>query len=266
MSFLAEFSQSIGRIISYIKPCILWVATNPSVQLIMLNTFMFTTKISTLIKMKANRIYENTPFLYKTGQILGNVTKFVKSACYNYRVEPNNTNWTNISSIILTQSVAAKYEEKYDFFDESEPAEVCANVLDFLTAKVNKLSLNNTTIDLYTLKVGDKYVYRNLSRVTGSHSQKFDFKNSKIRFLSIEYTHPKMTTTIYLDIPRNAYLIGNEILSATFVLRCLKYQVKSFIFDLDYALNLMDNNIKQFTMNSEQYCLLGEMEYTVKRI
>jgi len=209
----------------------------------------------TWTKIQINRIYENTPILHK----ISNSINHLKSSVYNYRIEPDNAVWTSISTINTDDT----YEEKYEFSDNTEEQ---ASVLNFLMKKVKKLSANDSKVDLYILKNDDKYIYRILSRVAGPPGHQFIYDLSKSRFLSVEYTHNQMEKPIYLDIPRNAYLVGNEILSATFVLRCLKYQAMPFVFDMNYILKIMDNNIKQFTMNSGQYCFLGENEYTIKNI
>ena len=247
-----EFVDSIERLVSYVKFGVNWLASNPMVQVTLIHAFMFSTKIMTWTKIQINRIYENTPILQK----ISNSIRHLKSSVYNYRIEPDNAVWTSISTINTDDT----YEEKYEFSDNTEEQ---SSVLNFLMKKVKKLSANDSKVDLYILKNDDKYIYRNLSRVTSSDTQRFIYDLSKSRFLSVEYTHNQMEKPIYLDIPRNAYLVGNEILSATFVLRCLKYQASPFVFDMNYILKIMDNNIKQFTMNSGQYCLLGENDYTI---
>jgi hypothetical protein len=72
-----------------------------------------------------------------------------------------------------------------------------------------------------------------------------------------------MEHPIHINIPKNWFLIGNEILSSIFILRYLQYQSSEFVFDYNYILQIIDNNINQFNMKCHQYILLEENEYKV---
>ena len=92
---------------------------------------------------------------------------------------------------------------------------------------------------------------------------------SKIRFLSIEYSHAKMgDKRIELKIPFGMMMVGNHLLSPTFVLRLLEYTVgtSGYHFDLDYTLSLMDSQIRMFEMRSHQFLVLNETTYVIDNI
>jgi hypothetical protein len=90
-----------------------------------------------------------------------------------------------------------------------------------------------------------------------------DLIPSTIRFITVEYTHPKMAQSIFLDIPKTFYIDGNEILSSAFIMRCLEYQSSYYIFDLDYVVKVVDNNICIFELTSNEYVRLSIDKYHI---
>ena len=92
---------------------------------------------------------------------------------------------------------------------------------------------------------------------------------SNIRFLCIQYSHPKMEgKQIELTIPPGMMMVGNQLLTPAFVLRLLEHTVGThygFYFDLNYTLSVMDSQIRMFDMNSSQFVVLAETAYTVDR-
>jgi hypothetical protein len=88
----------------------------------------------------------------------------------------------------------------------------------------------------------------------------------KYSFLSIEYTHPKMKNSIFIELDKAAFYENNHVLSALFVLRCLTYQPVPYIFDTDYLVRIMDDNINMFELTHTQYIHLYEKKYEVMTI
>jgi hypothetical protein len=91
-----------------------------------------------------------------------------------------------------------------------------------------------------------------------------DYEKSRKHFLSIEYTHPDMPDRIIIELDPALYLVGNEILSSRFILRCLQYQSSDFVFDDRYILDIMDSKIKMLSLNAGEYVLIGKTEYEKK--
>lgn len=83
---------------------------------------------------------------------------------------------------------------------------------------------------------------------------------SSVRFIAIEYCHPKMNYQVSICLPKGMYLAGNEILSSVFVMRWLANNMakNSYIFDMDYVLHIMDNNIKYAEITSREYCIITD--------
>ena len=106
-------------------------------------------------------------------------------------------------------------------------------------------------------------------KVTEDHRMSLGYSwiPSKVRFLNIYYTNPNMSNEILLEIPHTMFYVGNQLLSATFVLRMLEYTVGSGVsFDMDYKLKIMDSNIQYFEMDSNEYLELELDTYNIKRI
>ena len=94
-----------------------------------------------------------------------------------------------------------------------------------------------------------------------------DFIPSNVRFYSIEYTNPMMETSIQLQLPQKFYMVGTQLLSSVFIARLLEYTIgENNIFNMDYKLNIMDDNIQLFSLLSNQYIELYENEYKIKDI
>ena len=88
---------------------------------------------------------------------------------------------------------------------------------------------------------------------------------SSVRFLTVEYCHPRMKTTLLLNLEREYYLEGNHLFSAAFICRMLKYQnsAKDYYFDTNYTLKLMDNNINMTELVYGQYVVLEKEGFRV---
>ena len=75
-----------------------------------------------------------------------------------------------------------------------------------------------------------------------------------------------MGESIFIDIDKEYYYAYNEILSPLFIQRYLEYQPLNYIFDMDYELEVMDNDINTHVLTSKQYILLADSTYTIKNI
>lgn len=219
------------------------------------------------------KIKQNNPALYTIGQSwktrFYKMSEWIYSTLYRYRIEPNEPVWINSSTIQLSypnlHSFTYTYCEKYEYTntDLNETPIQQFNTMRSIVS-TNQFIQDNTVINdnnimqLFILKYDDVYLYRiKLTNLLEERSI------SKIRFLSIVYSHPKMAEPIHMEIPKNALLCKNEILSSAFILRYLEYQSRSFVFDMNYTLNIIDGHVNQFNMKCHQYILLDENSYKV---
>jgi hypothetical protein len=90
---------------------------------------------------------------------------------------------------------------------------------------------------------------------------------SYTKFLSVRYVHPNMSIPIFIDLPKKLFIINNEILSATFILRWLEYNIGNgnYIFDKNYIIDIIDSSIKIVKFGYGDYCKLTEFGYTIIR-
>jgi hypothetical protein len=220
-----------------------------------------------------NRMKHKMPGLYRKYQnclvFWNRQIQLIYSFIYNHRVEPYEQNWVNHSTLDPS-IIPVKYLEKYDFNTTTSTSAQCIDAATLFNTAIlltnTKSFINNCNItQLLTMKNENQYIYRVLSPQKNVIPV-YCNDPSKTKFLSILYTHSKMENPVYIEIPKNALLQGNEILSQHFILRYLEYQSMPFLFDLTYSIQIMDNNINQFTLKSNQYILLTETDYIVKTI
>jgi hypothetical protein len=201
--------------------------------------------------------------------------EYVKSFIFDYRVEPFNNNWISISYVDQTENdkktLSFIFDETYDqldtihFFKDNIDIDKQYSI-DFkewyYTAKAILLKDRKVYDCLISMRIENKYIYK----VCNIEEEPFDelpFELSKVKFLSIEYTHPELDKPIVIEVDKNAYLIGNEILSCTFVKRALEYSCNIKNFDTDYVLKIMDNDLKTFELKSNEYIKLEKDSYKI---
>jgi len=93
----------------------------------------------------------------------------------------------------------------------------------------------------------------------------FDYKVSKISFISIELEHENKTYPINLKNDKYNYYIVNNCLNQQF----LKYYIKNILkmpfneAKFDYKLTIIDNNVNIITLLPNQYILIMEDDYQI---
>ena len=200
--------------------------------------------------------------------------EYVKSLFFDYRIEPFNNNWISISYVDQDESdkktLSFIFEETYDeldtihFFKNSiDIVDYCDDFKDWYnTAKTILINEKKVYDCLISMRFDDKYIYK----VCDSETEPFKTlpsELSNVKFLSVGYTHPEINNSILIDIDKNAYLVGNELLSCTFVKRALKYSSNVKNFDTDYILKIMDNNLNIFELKSNEYIILEKDTYKI---
>jgi hypothetical protein len=90
-------------------------------------------------------------------------------------------------------------------------------------------------------------------------------EKSNIDFILVEYGHPKMKGLLQIQLPDSVYMVGNEILSKSFVLRHLDHSCipNTWYFDEDYIVRIIDHNADSLEIRSHQYIVLEKDGYKV---
>ena len=216
---------------------------------------------------------------------------------FKIRVEPNMNSWINISIIEKKEYDYFSFIDKLVFFDNMIPLSLFT--YKYLKPVIKHYKTYNYEENYFCENKEKKELYKKYTYFNSFFRQnscydillimKYDNiykikhvpskdKNtdiiektldislipSNVSFITIEYSHSENSKySISLELPKSMFIVGNEILSACFVMRYLEHTVGAGVFDMNYTLNIMDNNINQFKMRNNQYCLLEKDSYKI---
>ena len=203
--------------------------------------------------------------------------KYLHSLALSYRIEPLENEWistaciyqTPFDKVTLNYTLNEIYEPIRDGDDNvsSQPVSLIRldKIKQWYGASQNIMKTDKQIDEwLLTMKTGNKYIYKICNR-WNTWCDEFSDELSKVKFLSIEYFHPENAKSITIDMDRNGYLIGNEILSSTFIKRALEYMNDRKSFDMTYSLKIMDNNLDTFVLKSDEYIVLERDSYKIMK-
>lgn len=194
------------------------------------------------------------------------------SVMCSYCIEPEQNGWVSNIGMYRVKQENGRYSynlhESYMYAENER--ELCA----LMEGCVEKN--RNVRCELKDVPVGIIHVMDNLV-ICKKHDSKYivarnvvslpsSFSSSnpaRAKFMSVEYTHPRMTYGVPIDIPSNMYIAGNQLFTPTYVLRALKYQEIPFHFDMDYKIKIMDNAMNIIELTSSQYIVLTANGYNL---
>jgi hypothetical protein len=186
----------------------------------------------------------------------------IKTKLVKHRLEPFDDTWTG-----LTYIKNGVYEEnnyvipEYNSLDD--PSEMSRLTYNFNGSYNFAKHTLSKEIPEYLILLKSHHFW--LSRICNDQINDYDISltTTPKYFLSIEYSHPSMENKINIEIDPLLYLDKNELFSSIFVLRCLEYQPLPYVFDSDYKLHIMNNEIKMFDLASNEYIKLNKTSYTI---
>jgi hypothetical protein len=228
-------------------------------------------------------LYETYPFVNTFTENVYNLLNYVKSMIFNYQIEPFDYFWSCVAYIELNNNNnnnknMYEYNDYYPHLSYNQkPDPNIALEYDKVFSISKSIKTKSVHEHLILVKFYDKCIsrvhrihYGNDEDTTNDNTNDTKINNGDIQllpcekpFVSIVYSHPKMKDVIYLDIDPMFYLNENEILSPVFILRLLKYQKTPFVFDNDYSIEIMDNDINVIHLTNKHYILLHENSYGV---
>lgn len=228
-----------------------------------------------------DEIYEEYPLIRNGSDQISYMWKYVMAFIFQYRIEPSLSTWISVTTLYKTENEEgdALYtisEQYVDLIHDTEirklrqihttedeyVLDVFQNIYKITSGRLNKQIVEC----LITLKYNDHYTYYICNSSFNDTPPSIEYDYSNAGFLSVEYTHPKMSHGIFLDLIKQDYLLNNEILSASFVKRWLEYQSEQFHFDMNYKLRIMDNNINMFELTSDQFIIMNDDAYSVEDV
>ena len=74
----------------------------------------------------------------------------------------------------------------------------------------------------------------------------------------------KLKTPLHIDIDSRYYIIGNDILSSTFIAHYLLHRYGLCYYKDDYILNIIDSNMNYLSLNKNQYICISTNDYTIE--
>ena len=237
-----------------------------------LKTIMCYSQISNNFSNCSNEIYNSTDCMHSTCDYFAYSIKYLFSTLTCQRIEPFNSQWFRMG-FMKYENDKFTYHCKYHYL-KNEHDFTCEFITNsdlyiYITSK-----FKNYIIELskskyfykkkyyikpwFTMKYTieqDTYIISRLN-----NDCKIDiYEKSNIHFLSIEYTHPDMEERrVPLELDRDIYVSGNEILSVGMIKHLLEHQLESYVFDLKYSVFLMDNNIDMYELKCDEYILLDK--------
>ena len=238
-----------------------------------------------------NKTYSYCQQIYKTNynirKIIWSIKYILCSLQFQY-IEPLEYPWISKSSLIPTHYMTQRYSfhEKYNTsFNEMIPSifdtsisldkeyENSSNCIGQSTELVDCPSKvlnrgfndyqNDTTIFIMKLLTEEKEERYFICTANEAIIPTITCKKSRAKFISIEYKHPEMTNSIEIVLDRAWFYSGNEIFTPTFVMRTLKYQSQYFIFDMNYQIIIMDNDLNIIKLDYETSLLFSECGYQI---
>jgi hypothetical protein len=262
----------------------------PHGQMIILNGIFLYSRVVTYVSQQFNKLCESNRLVNTLAGSIGRIVGFVSNLVSNHSHEPEIADWLNESYVVLAGTEGTKgtegqgpieysYDETYTMLENCillDPAiiehPICKKMVNMYQSAVTNIILSPSKSEgLVILKYIDNYIFRKVGRsvLTFPRISKpitvdsIQFKQSRVKFLGVTYSHPKMTNKIDIEIPKSMCMVDNEILSPAFILRCLKYQPQSYVFDMNYEINIIDGNINSYKIKSHQYVVLGERDIQI---
>jgi len=149
-----------------------------------------------------------------------------------------------------------KMQEWLKFSKEADQSIESSNILQECILFLHEKQANENTIVIQ---------YKTKDYPILSHEREIIYKpiHSPVDFLTIQYQSNKTDTLIPLHVPRDYFVVGNELFRPSFVMFLLDMQDKKHWFDNHYLLKLIDKDINMFSLGPQQSIVLLETGYKI---
>jgi hypothetical protein len=203
--------------------------------------------------------------------LLQYVLSYIFAAIQRRKIEPLSKNWSCVSMLTKSYFNYKNFNHSYvEIYDTIPPivTEDVNSVFASLYHDVFSIVDNENSIcdSLVTYKYDDMYIHRVIvaeKKTFSDENYKVVLDESDVKFLSIEYYSKLYNQPRILELKNEEYLVNNELLSATFVKRLLEYQIPYHIFDKDYEISILDNNLQTTRLKFGEYIKLNKTDYSV---
>lgn len=225
--------------------------------------------IHTYLKGAYDKCYTYVPFFAIFCNISEDVVFDLCRIFTNQKYEPNNRfSWFNTVKCyreILSKSVPMTFITE-DYVNMGSYITDDSDIPIILEDTNDRIDSPGTIGNIINTFAMIKYKGNYIVRLLPTHNVQYEDKRSRVRFISIEYCHPKMEKSIPLVVNSCYMRDGNELFSVGFVQRLLQYQSLPYIFDESYTLKLMDDCMSTIELNATQYIHLSIRKFAVKEL
>lgn len=231
------------------------VLFDTDIEKIGIKVFLLVSKKYAEIKYGALNVYEKYPTVKLAVDTIYKVSTEIYKKIYGARSEPFVPFWISVFTL------------NYNLNNNEEVIVIENSVNEVLLKKFKSViesnTIENPKVDIVYIFKTPSYILCNITNKFDKEDAKYIVEKSDVKFLSIEYYHKDMVVPIVINLDKQLFQIGNEILSNAFILRYLQYQTQSYIFANDYIIKIMDDKVNEITLNSKQYILLEKNEYKI---
>jgi len=227
-------------------------------------------KTSENVKQRGRCIYNRYSIVKTVVDHSLYIAQYLLAAINNQKIEPMSSKWI-CNTFLMFRDPNKFVGESYYYIDTYEFLKSSTDLPDSYSEAAMSMDsiIRSSTIiqeGMVTMKNNNQYantIYFKNKPTAINDQIELPTELSSISFLSIKYMHPIMKDDIFIDIEKGYYYANNEILSPLFIKRHLEHQATNYHFDMDYEIEIIDNDIQKFQLKSNQYILLGKSTYTV---
>jgi len=246
------------------------------IQKICYNLLLVTNKLCAYIKVWSGKVFGNKPSTLLTNKI-ENIywwNEYIRCYVLNTKIEPFDNYWISTWHIMKNMYGPSICLTKDTYIYPLKNSSVAQENIGEIMNSYYKNTYNNCLNQLYespdihefliimktnTVKNVVVCSMKNKDNLISGVSREF----SDVRFLTIQYTHPRMEYVINIKLPNEYFISNNEILSCTFVKMWLEHQTVKYEYDMDYVLKIIDYNINLTDLKSNQSIVIYKNEYIV---
>lgn len=275
--FLKVFYESISTVFSVIIDfCIthfikiVEYLKNVDYYALGVRALVFYSNVSSQTYKFCKKLYRNYPLVKDTVDRSIYVKDTVLAFLQSYKIEPYDQNWLCTASLTNNTSPLyaddpCQYTDTYDIIFDTDDQHYIIREFKHSSNTLNCLfkESNNICEFMVTLKYNSSYIYRIINKHYQDEDIELPAVASNVKFISIEYTNPSQPQSIFIDLDKSVYMVGNEILSPIFIKRYLSYQPFAYHFDYDYRVNIIDGDLNTITLKSNQHILLHADKYEI---
>jgi hypothetical protein len=259
-------------------------------KMLAIEGLFFYGKVCVVVQNKTRTLFLEYPLMKQAVEIISYYVQYVKNVYCGIKIEPYSKTWVNLSVLYWDQDIGYDTHEGYSYnnpiFDKltqnfllSNNAESKINFIQSVNKNIFTNSYNNLVCftDIYKSSVVKeimvimKWLNKYIVEIKTANNEEyvgtqFPVVSSRVKFLSILYTHPNMKNPIEIDLGDKYNIMHNKILSPLFLKRYLEYSYdeNQYIFDMNYRLKIIDSNIKSYELISDNYIILYKDTFEVR--